>query len=312
MQVSNRRPVSLERLMTWSQLKWRRIDQFALLGLGFFLVLGCRYLQLPEHLQSEAATENPNPTFSDATVFLNNQDSGRISDIGRQPKPLSPNLGAINIEQRLAEIMTLREDSGVLLDGNLAASNVYLVVNSEISVRAFAKLYVAVDQAAGIVYVPKDPYPGPPAEPTKPSPFFLAVHTERVDGARTYLSTLPDYDPEFNFSYDIEVEIAKSAEQLKRTRMWEHSFEISADERFFINEKQGPDADYGPRYSRVKQRPIDEAQAKDELSRLPTSDRKLIIVSEKASYGKLLTVFALSEPRTRFRIVVRPNSFLQR
>lgn len=278
------------------------------------LVIGCQYFQLPEHLQSETASENPKSTLSDTTVYLNNEDCGRISDIGRQPKPLSLDLGATSIDRKLAEVMKLREANGVFLDGNnLVAANVYLVANPELSVEAFVKLYVAADQSVGLLYIPKNPNPEPPSEPTRPSPFFLAVHTEKVDGARTSLSTLPDYDPDFKYSYDIEIEIAKSAEQLKGMRMWEDSLEISADERFFVNEKQGPDADYGPKNSRVKQRAVEEAQIKDELNKLPTSaERKLIIVSEKAAYGTLLHILEqVNEPRTKFRIVVRPNTFSQ-
>ena len=289
-----------------------RTHLFAAIAILAVFGLGCQYFQLPEHLQSEAAIENPRRTIPDAPVFLNNEDSGNISDIGRPSKSGSIDLESQPIDRKLAEITKLREVNGVLLEGtNAVASNVYLVANPDLSVEAFAKLYIAIDQAAGFIYIPKNPTPDPPSDTRKPSPMFLAVHTEKVDGARTYLGTLPDYDPEFSFSYDIEVEIAKSADQLKSTRMWEDSFEISADERFFINEKQGPEADYGPRFSRVKQRPVDEGQLRYELNKLPTtSDRKLIIVSERASCGRLLSTLALvDEPRAKFRIVVRPDNY---
>jgi hypothetical protein len=291
-----------------------RTHLFAAIAILAIFGLGCQYFQLPEHLQSEAATENPKSTVSDAPVFLNAEASGRISDIDRPRKPLSPDLGETSIDQRLAEVMKLREANGVLLENtNLVANNICLEADPALSMAAFAKLFVGLDKVAGTIYIPRIPGTNPrTGDDTKPNPLTLVVRTEHPAERLELPANWPIYDPEFRFSYDIELEIAKSAEQLKGIRMWEDSFEISADERFFINEKQGPDADYGPRYSRVKQRPVEEAQAKDELSRLPTtSDRKLLIVSEMASYGKLLAVLAVAEPRTRFRIVVRPTSYSQ-
>jgi len=211
--------------------------------------------------------------------------------------------------------MQQREDNGVFLEGtNLVASNVYLDADPQLTIGAFAKLYRAMDEASGTVFILRNPTPEPPAEPRRPNPLILIVTTVGPGGRSTRpFIDWPIQDPEFEYSYDIELEIAKSAEQLKSMRMWEDSLEISADERFFINEKQGPDADYGPRFSRVKQRPIEEAQVKDELAKLPvSSDRKLIIVSEKAAYGTLLHILEqLNEPRTKFRIVVRPNAYPQ-
>ena len=277
-----------------------------------FLVLGCQYFQLPEHLQSEAVIDNPNRTVSDAIVFLNAEPAGRISDIGYAVTDslMGPDTRAV--DKRLSEIAKQRESEGVYhADANEVAANVNLIADPELSVWAFAKLYKGIDNAAGVVYIPRNNKGKEQGEPVKPDPLTLVVHTVIPGGRHDLRRNLSSYDPDFKYSYDMQVEYALSAEQLKGTRMWEDSFEISADERFFINEKQGPEADHGPTYSRVKQRPIAEDQAKDELSRLPTlSDRKLIIVSEKASYGKLLWVMALlDETRSKYRIVVRPSNY---
>ena len=274
-----------------------------------FLALGCQYFQ--QRLESEAAIDNPNRTVSDAILFLNNEQSGMISDIGYAVT--GPDTRPV--EARLSDIRKKREAEGVMhADTDEVAANVHLIAEPELTVWAFAKLYQAIDKAAGVVYVPRNNESKEQGEPGKPDPLVLVVRTVIPEIPGNHSDTrrnLTSYDPDFKYNYDMQVEFALSAEQLKGMRMWEDSFEISADERFFINEKQGPEADYGPTFSRVRQRPVAEQQAKDELMRLPTlSDRKLIIVSEKASFGKLLDVLSLvNDTRSKYRIVVRPNKY---
>lgn len=277
------------------------------------LALACKYFQLPEHLASEAAKDNPNRTINDSPIFLNRDSNGRISDIDR-PRTMT-DLGETSIDQRLALILRDRESNGILFDGtNIVACSVYLLADPELSMAAFSKLYLGIDRAATAVYIPKEWTPPPQSgPPQRPSPYTLIADTQPPGERPGIASEWPLYDPDYQHSYNLDLEIAKSSDQLKSMRMSEDSIEISADERFFRNEKQGPEADQGPRLSRVKQRLINAEDLNREFAALDSGyDPKLVIVSARASYGSLRRFLEqINDPKARFRIVVRPDVFEQ-
>jgi hypothetical protein len=212
------------------------------------------------------------------------------------------------LRERLGDITKQRELNGVFNEGtDEIAANVYLIANPELAIGPFAKLFIAAAESAGDIYIPKKNIPAHDRIPRHPDPMFLAVTTEKLNSETLMPALYPTYDPNHRYTYDTSFEFVKSADSLLSDRAWAGSVEISADERYFINDAQGKEADNGPKYTQVKQRPIEAAALKDELVKIVSANKEiLIIASEKASYKSLLRLFEEAESmNVALRVLVR-------
>ena len=254
-----------------------------------FVSIGCGSMQ---RLESESATKNPDEFIDAPEIFLN---GSRISDVAA-------------LRSQIDEVVKLREANGVFLEGtNEVPRNVYLRANPKLSVGAFARLFRAIDDGAGTAYIPRAEMPDAPEKGDRLNPLYLEVSTEGYEFPRA-LGPLIDLD--HRYSYNVSIDITKvTREGLKGIRMFTGTLEISADGQYFVNEKQGDDADYGPIFSSVKQRAIEPADLAFELGRLANAKDNAItvIVSDRASYGKLLSVFEAAPGAPEFLLIVRPS-----
>lgn len=287
---------------------------FPILVVLLFAALGCKYLSPGQKLESETAMANPKRTLTDSPVFLNSEPVGTIADLKRKKTGdlVEIALSERPLSEKLAEITKQRENEGVLIEGtNIAPTNVRLIASPELAVGPLAELYIAIDENSGEVYIPRRNAPAGPIEPQRPDPFTLEVQTEQPTSmSEPYYR--PSHDPKYKYNYNTSFEFAKTLESLLSYRAWSGSVELSADERYFVNDAQDPEADEGPKYTRIKQRAIEGAHLKDELARIvePVNSEILIITSEKASYESLLKIFEAGENlKVRFRVVVRPQKF---
>lgn len=278
-------------------------------------ILGCKYLQPAQKLESEAATENPNPTIQDLPLKLNMENVGNIASMLPRDKRMVDGGGSV-LDRRIEEIVKAREANGVFVDGSTQVVNeIYIFLNPQLSVGAFGKVFEAIKTGGGSPRVPrKIPRKSSEIENSKPNPLYLEVNggvpdrTMNVvyrsqghsnDNVTVFL--LP-VDNNHDYSYDLEVEFAKSRDSLLSTRAFQDSIEISADEKLFANDKHTDDK--GPRYTQVKQRPITTDALKSELERIKASGNPItIIVSDKVSYGKLLSIFEAVD--AEFHVIVR-------
>lgn len=281
-----------------------------LLLLLVLAALGCKYLSPAQKLESESATENPNRTITDSPIFLNNEDFGTIADLNKKEQgPLGIDLTKRKLSEVLADIIKERESNGIFIEGtNVVPTNVYIIADPELAVGPLAELHIAIDENAGDVYIPKKNLPKRKGEPQKPDPFTLEVRTEKAGFGKIPDHHQPMYDPDHLYTYKTSFEFVKSADSLLSYRAWTGSVELSADERYFVNDAQGEAADKGPKYTEVKQRPIEPAALAGELAKIvsPVNKEILIIASEKASYASLLKIFeAAPDTGVKLRILVR-------
>ena len=224
--------------------------------------------------------------------------------------------GGSRLDRRIEEIVRDREANGVFVYGSTQVVNgVYIFFNSKLSVGAFAKVFEAIKTGGGSPKVPrKIPRKITETDDLKPNPLYLEVNDGVNDRSvnvlhrqqghsndnRTVLLLPEDYD--HDYSYDLNVEFVKSRESLLSTRAFQDSIEISADEKLFANDKH--DDDQGPKDTQVKQRQITTDVLKSELERIKVSGNPItIIVSDKASYGKLLSIFETVD--AEFHVIVR-------
>jgi len=301
------------------------MKHFPIILVLLIAAIGCKYLSPAQKLESEAATENPNRTITDSPVFLNNEPVGTIAGLNRKTglnskkerDPIEIALSDRTVGEVLAEIKKERERSGIFIEGtNVVPINVYLIASPELAVGPFAELYIAIDKNAGAVYIPKRSPPKRGGEPQRPDPLTLIVRTDPFVPMGRPPYDQPMHDPDHRFNYKTSFELGNTGDgSLLSDRAWRGSVEISADERYFINDKQGAEADKGPKNTHVKQRPIETTALSDELVNIiePVNKEILIIASEKASYGSLLKVFEAAERLDAgLRVLVRRHDPKQR
>lgn len=276
--------------------------------------LGCNYISPRQILESEASVENPNRTVFDSTVFPNSEPFGMVSDLD---KKRSTNLIDIasaerNLLEYLTEIFNRRESDGIRHEStNETPKGVYLIAEPELAVGSLASLYLAIAKSGGDVYIPKKNSTDKDSEPRRPDPLILIVTAGKIAPLQ-HMNLGSSYDPNLKFRYHASVEVARTAESLLSRRVWESSIEVSADERYFINDAQGPESDEGPRYTKVKQRAIESDAIKGEIAKLTAagSNELLIITSDKASYASVVQILEATEnQKVKFTILVRPQSF---
>jgi len=286
---------------------------FPLISLLLLIVLGCKYLSPAQKLESEATTENPKRTISDSLVFLNSGSVGKISDLKRAKRDvIDLATNDSTVADVLSDVIKEREKNGVFMEGtNVTPSSVYLIANPELAIGPLAELYIAIDENAGDVYIRRKNAPRNDGRPQKPNPFTLEVRTVALVFGGAPEHDWPIYDPRHRFTYSTSFEFVKTPDSLLSSRAWVSSVELSADERYFVNDKQGPEADEGPKYTQVKQRPIEPAALTSELAKIvePINKYILIIASEKASYASLLKIFeAAPGGSVKLQVLVRRSA----
>jgi biopolymer transport protein ExbD len=265
-------------------------------------VLGCKYFQPAQKLVSEAMTENPKRVRTDSELFLNGEPEGTISSIDSRDSS-AIEVEEVSLGQTVERIIKDREANGVFLEGsNEIARGIYLYLDLDLSVGAFGRVYTALKNSGGLPQVVRRDFKSDLGEVGfRPYISYLEVSSGRI--ARSG-GVLPAQDVAKKFIYRFDLEYVKGRGALLSTRAFQDSIEISADERLFANDKHTDDL--GPKYTQVKQRQITTDVLKSELERIKASGNPItIIVSDKASYGKLLSVLETID--AEFLVLVRQS-----
>ena len=97
---------------------------------------------------------------------------------------------------------------------------------------------------------------------------FLAVTTEKIPSDTMMPALFPLSDSPHQYSYGTSFEFASTAASILVSRTLTGSLEISADERYFVNDRQGKEANIDPHFIRVKQRAIEPAELAAELEKI--------------------------------------------
>lgn len=263
---------------------------------------GCSLTGTEQKLPSETADSNRAQPVVNYTLTLNHEPTGNLAD-------LTP------LKQRISHEMRMREWNGVFKVGSNEIENtVYLVADPKTSVGKIADVVLSMNANGARTYIPKSSSERVelPAN-YRPNPLIIWVTVGDVRSFRLPPIFFRDMygDPQ-RYSFAPNIRFAADEFELKTFRFTGKSFDISADDKYFINEPEVSCPELDPDYSDLKQRAVMPEYLASESPTSCDGSSILIIASERASYASLLKVFeAVEENDLPVTIVVRRHNLDQ-
>lgn len=265
------------------------------------LAFGCNSIKPEQKILSEAADATPIQRTGDCDITINNEKKGSLTDLA----PLN---------SIMSRVIKEREQTGTFKIGtNDIENTVYVLTDPNISAKNFAEIALAVNKVGGKAYFPKADT-DQSDQIVKPNPLTLVVKC----GDPSKYKWMPPASGERveigSFAYSPKFEYFEDLYRLKLSRLGTISFEISADDKYFVNDVSDPTGRPDIYGLEVKQRPVAPADLKAEAAKVGGEGKVMtIIASENASFAGLMKIFeAANRPDLEFSVLIRKHDLKKR